>query len=252
MNWYKIVIAYDGTDFHGWQVQPSDETVMSVLEKTFTTAFSRSISLVGASRTDAGVHALGQVALCGTDLSISPDQIMYVWNNALPKSIVIRSIEQAPQDFHIFAHVSSKTYYYHLFYERPLPFIARYGWFWKFIESVDFEKFRNAMDCFVGEHDFRSFCKHENGQKTVRTIDSIAIEKYERFGAVRATIKSSGFLRYQIRRMVGAALDVARKRELPVDAISHHLKHPNDQQEFTRAAGCGLCLRKIIYGKGGK
>lgn len=247
---YKIVVAYDGADFHGWQVQPSAVTIASMLEKSFKIAFDKQVSIVGASRTDAGVHALGQVAVCTTELDIDTAQVMRAWNNSLPNSILIRSIERASSEFHIFAHVVSKTYYYHIFYKHPLPFLARYGWFWRFIDCVDFEKFGKAMEQFVGEHDFRSFCKTEGDEQTVRTIDSISIEKYERFSAIRVILKSKGFLRYQIRRMLGAALDVARKNELPVDTIKYHLDHPSDQQEFTRAQGCGLCLRKIIYKKG--
>jgi len=256
MNRYKIIVAYDGTDFHGWQVQPSDITVASTLQKSFEIAFNRQVSIVGASRTDSGVHALGQTALCVSDLAIDVERIKLAWNNSLPNSILIRSLEKVSADFHVFAHVVSKTYYYHLFYKHPLPFVARYGWFWKFIEYVDFEKFVCAMDCFVGEHDFRSFCKSvercagEDDNQTVRTIDSISIERYQRFGMIRVIITSKGFLRYQIRRMIGAALDVARKPNVPTDFITYELENPSDQQEFTRAEGCGLCLRKIVYKKG--
>jgi tRNA pseudouridine38-40 synthase len=250
---YKITVAYDGTDFHGWQIQPRDITVASTLQKAFETAFEKSVSIVGASRTDAGVHALGQVAVCKTELDISIERLMHAWNNSLPNSIVIRSLQEADEEFHIFTDVTSKTYYYHLFLKRPLPFVARYGWFWKFIDSVDWEKFNKSMNCFVGEHDFRSFCKCEDDEEdcrtTVRRIDSIVMKKVERFGALRIEIKSKGFLRYQIRRMIGAALDVSRKRDMSVDFIKHQLDNPSDQQEFVRAEGSGLCLRKIIYGK---
>jgi len=247
MQKYKIIVAYDGTDFQGWQIQPSVITVVSHLQKTFKEIFGHEISIVGASRTDAGVHALGQVALCRTRLELDPDRMATAWNNGLPKSILIRSAQIANPQFHIFADVLEKTYFYHLFYRRPLPFLARYGWFYRFIDSVDMKKFLEAMNRFVGRHDFRSFCKNEPDQSTVRTINSINVCSFERFGVVRVTVKGKGFLRYQIRRMIGAALDVARKESLSIDFLIEQLKNPSDQQEFTRAAGHGLCLRKIIY-----
>jgi tRNA pseudouridine38-40 synthase len=253
INRYKIIVAYDGTDFHGWQIQPSAVTVASTLEKKFLNTFCKKIHILGASRTDAGVHALGQVALCKTELDLDVNQICKAWNNSLPNSILIRSIEPAGSDFKIFGHVKSKTYYYHLFYRQPLPFVARFGWFWKFIDQVAFSKFEKAMNCFVGEHDFRSFCRNampcDNGDEksTIKKIDSISITKLRRFSVIRVEIRAKGFLRYQIRRMVGAALDVARKKNFCADLISNKLKNPSDQQEFTRAQSCGLCLRKILY-----
>jgi tRNA pseudouridine38-40 synthase len=245
MNKYKVIVAYDGTDFHGWQVQPFDITIVSALEKSFLSAFSEDVSIVGASRTDAGVHALGQVAVCRTDLKLDPIRLCEAWNNRLPNSILVRSVENVFDDFHIFADVVQKTYWYHLFYARPLPFVARYGFLWKFIDKVDFEKFDCALQYFVGTHDFRSFCKNDC-RETVRTVDSITVKKVARLGCIQVCVKGKGFLRYQIRRMIGAALDIASKNT-SVDEISYHLKNPSDQQEFTKAGASGLCLRKIIY-----
>jgi len=252
MQNYKIIVAYDGTDFHGWQVQLSDVTVVSTLQNSFFQAFRRKVSILGASRTDAGVHALGQVALCTADLPLEPEKLREVWNNALPKSIVVRFLEKVPDNFNPFANVLSKTYYYHLFTKRPLPIVSRYGWLWKSIDLVDFEKFERTLHLFVGQHDFRSFSKNEEGRTTVRTINSIKIKRFKRFGVVRVEIRGKGFLRYQIRRMIGAALDVASKPGVSIDVITHHLKNPSNQQEFTKAESCGLCLRKIVYKKEGE
>jgi tRNA pseudouridine38-40 synthase len=174
---------------------------------------------------------------------------MHAWNNNLPNSILIRSLESVDPGFHIFANVVSKTYYYHLFLERPLPCVARYGWFWKFIDTVDWEKFSEAMKLFVGKHDFRSFCKNEKDEETVRTISSIEIKRFLRYKMVRIEITAKGFLRYQIRRMIGAALDVARKKEFDIAFLRKQLEVPSDQQEFVRAESSGLCLRKIVYKK---
>ena len=126
---YKIVIAYDGTDFYGWQIQPDRLSVTNVLVNTFFTVFGRSIKITGASRTDAGVHALGQVASFSTDLNIDPKRMAHAWTGLLPTSILIRKIEVVKQTFNPRAFVKQKTYYYHFFLRRPLPFIYPYGYF---------------------------------------------------------------------------------------------------------------------------
>ena len=248
MQAFKIIISYDGTDFHGWQMQPEAVSITSCLQKTFKKVFGQSIALVGASRTDAGVHALGQVARFWANLDIDEQIILKAWNACLPKSILIRQIERITNNFHPQKNVLQKTYYYNLFLKQPLPFVARYGWSYDFIHRVDFEKFNKALQLYVGEHDFGSFCKiEEEGISSVRTIDSINVNKLSKFGVLQIVIKGKSFLRFQIRRMIGYAIDVARKPELNVDYLENILKNPNPQQNLTKADGCGLCLRKIIY-----
>lgn len=247
MQKYKITVAYDGTDFHGWQIQPHNISIASYLQDSFYNTFHKKVKILGASRTDSGVHALGQIALCSSELKIDPILIKKAWNNNLPKSILIRSLKIADQNFHPLANVNSKTYYYHLFEKSPLPFIARYGWFWKFINKVNICKLNTTLQYFIGTHDFRSFCKNENNKSTIKTINSISIKKINKFKIIRIEIKGKSFLRYQIRRMLGTALDIASKKDFHSDCIEHLLKHPSDQQTFTKAKACGLCLRKIVY-----
>jgi tRNA pseudouridine38-40 synthase len=247
MRKHKIVVSYDGTDFHGWQIQPTDVTITSTLERVFKRTFGESITVVGASRTDAGVHALGQVAHFKTAITIDPELIKKAWNASLPSSIVIRSIEEVASDFHACFKVSQKTYYYHLFLKRPLPFIARFGWHYRFIHHVDLQKFKEGLQFFVGEHDFTAFCKLEDDKSPIRSIDSISTEYIHAWGALRVVIKGKSFLRYQIRRIIGYTLDVARRPELPVHYLQEILKSKNPQQTLLQADGKGLCLRKIVY-----
>lgn len=247
MKVFKLILAYDGTDFYGWQRQPTAITITSCLENTFLKVFNTKIAIVGASRTDTNVHALGQVATFHADINIPLATLQTAWNNMLPKSIHIRSLEQVPEIFHPQKNVRQKTYYYHLFLTRPLPIIARYGWHYEFIHMVDIQKFTQALACYQGEHDFKSFCKVEDEKTTVRTIDAISLEKIARFNTLRITIKGKSFLRFQIRRMIGYALDVARRPDLPVSYIQDMLEKPNAQQTLTKADGCGLCLRKVSY-----
>lgn len=248
MKTFKALIAYDGTDFCGWQIQPKAPTITARLQTTFHAAFKQSIAITGTSRTDSGVHALGQIATFSTELTLPTSTIIKAWNNLLPKSILIRNITEVTTDFHPCKNVRQKTYLYHIFLKRPLPIIARYGWHYEFIHQVDFEKFSHALAYYIGEHDFGSFCKLEHDDKsTIRTIDSITMTKLSRYAALQITIKGKGFLRFQIRRMIGYALDIARRRDLPVSYIQDILNNPNPQQTLLKADSCGLCLRKVLY-----
>lgn len=242
-----MIISYDGTDFNGWQIQPDAPSVCLVLQDSFFGVFKIKIKILGASRTDSGVHALGQVATFKTDLQIEPEKLKDAWNNSLPNSIMIRSLEKVSQDFYPLIGVKQKTYYYNLFLKRPLPFVARYGFYYEFINFVDLQKFEQALNLYVGKHDFASFCKIDKGDErnTVKTIDSISIHKKEE--ELRITIKGKAFLRFQIRRMVGYALDVARRPDLSVNYIHELLDNPDSKQKLLKAEACGLCLGRVVY-----
>jgi tRNA pseudouridine38-40 synthase len=249
MQAYKIIVAYDGTDFHGWQIQPHDISITSCLQTAWYRIFKQEITLIGASRTDAGVHALGQVARFYADVPNHLDNhyLKTLWNAHLPPTISIRSLEKT-DSFHPCAHVRQKTYHYVLFLKRPLPFVARFGWHYEFIDRVDLKKFSDVLQRYHGTHDFGSFCKIEDATiSTIRTIDAINIEHFKHYNALRVTVKGPSFARFQIRRMVGYALDVARRPSLSIDYITSLLKNPNPQQTLLKAESCGLCLRKVIY-----
>jgi tRNA pseudouridine38-40 synthase len=244
MMHYKMVVAYDGTTYHGWQVQPDQITVAGLLESSFAQLFKQEVTLIGASRTDAGVHALGQVAHFSTDLAIMPAQLEYAWRTSLPSDILIRSIQRVDSDFHAQKNVCQKTYYYHIFAQRPLPFIARYGLYYRF--PFDPQVLQQALDIFIGTHDFRSFCTGYERENTVRSIDAIALEYSKRYGLYRVIVRGPGFLRYMIRRIIGAALDVASSRYC-LDDIRVALEAKNPQQPFATVPARGLLLRRIAY-----
>ncbi len=242
---YKLTVAYDGTDFNGWQVQPDVLSIAQAMQDSFKHIFNQKIVLIGASRTDAGVHAMGQTAAFSTDLTIDINKLMTAWNDALQPTIVVRSLEQTSDDFHPIYKVKEKIYWYHFFLERPLPFIGRYGWFYRY--AVDREQLQKALAVFVGTHDFRSFCTGtQMGENTVRTIDSIDVTQ-EQFGAWRITVKGPGFLRHMIRRIVGASLVSASKDNLSADDLKAILKEKDPNQALINAPAKGLCLYSIRY-----
>ncbi len=244
-NKYKITIAYDGTNYFGWQMQPEQRSVQQTMQDAFARIFNERITLVGASRTDAGVHAIGHVATFTTQRAVDPEKLIYAWNNALPEDIVIRSIVLVPEAFHPQYYVSSKTYWYHFTLKRPLPFIQRYCWW--VITNPDMEKFKQALQIFIGTHDFRSFCTGDEVENTIRTIEDISVKYVPRLGVYRVAITGPGFLRYMIRTIVGACMNVASRHDLSVELLRMVLEQKNARQSLLNAPAQGLVLRKIKY-----
>lgn len=247
MYCYKLVIAYDGTRFHGWQKQLSKPTIVGTLAKVFTKVFDAPSVILGASRTDASVHALGQVARMRTPRDIDPESLVRAWNFELPQDIVIRSIERVPPTFHPFHDVMYKTYFYHFFLQPPLPFVQRYGYFVRY--AMDIEKLNECLALFVGTHDFRSFTTGAVvGENTVRTIDSLQLTYVPSLAAYRLTFTGKSFLRHMIRRIVGACFQVASKKHLTVDFLAQALAQCNAHQPYLPSAPAqGLLLHSITY-----
>lgn len=246
MKRYKLIIAYDGTDYFGWQQQKEKLAVAQALQDSFMSTFNTHIFLFGASRTDAGVHAMGQVAMfqCAIN-NISADKMMRAWNNVLPPSIVIRSLVELP-NFNPFINVKSKTYWYHFFLDRPLPLFARYGWHYRY--SVDQKALQECLNVFIGTHDFRSFCSGTDmGDDTIRRIDAATVEYLPRYKAYRIAITGPKFLRYMIRRIVGACIEVASHPNLNIEDLKRVLAAKNPEHALPKAPAEGLMLYKIVY-----
>ena len=245
MKPYKVVIAYDGTGYHGWQEQKNIITVAGLLQARFKKVFGQEIKLVGASRTDTGVHALGQVARFYSDRIIDPLIMQRSWNSSLPPDIHIRALEYAPENFHSQHNVIEKTYYYHFFTQLPLPFIARYGLYYRF--PLDYDKFKESLDLFVGTHDFRLFCADNNYDTTIRTINFIKLEYLQKYRAYRIIVKGPSFLRYMIRRIVGSSLEIAASKNRSIHEIADALQERKSSYQFPTAGAHGLLLRKVTY-----
>lgn len=247
MHIYQLCVAYDGTKYAGWQQQAECKTVLGAIEDPCRRIFrGTNIHFLGASRTDAGVHALGQVVRCITSLNLAGDDFARILNNSLPTDIHIRKVILAPEDFHPQANVVQKTYYYHIFTQRPLPFVARYGWHYRY--PLDVDKLRQALQVFVGTHDFAAFyCAEDKRTDTMRTIDSISVTYMHRWHAYRITVKGHSFLRHMIRRIIGAAVQVASNPHHSVDLIQKALFEKNKQHAYINAPAHGLLLYAIRY-----
>lgn len=244
-HYYKFIVAYDGTDYAGWQSQGTGNTVAEALLKSFDDVFKAKCTLRGVSRTDAGVHAFGQVVLLKTDVNLAPQKMMFAWNNRLPNSIVVHGAQKVLQDFRLQANIVEKTYYYHFFTSMPSPFVARYGWYVQ--KPIDLAKLQAALDLFVGTHDFRSYCTGDDWDDTVRTINSIKLIYLEREQVYRIAVKGPRFLRYMIRRIVGACIQIASNKYLDVAILNEIMLQKNPQQALLNAPPCGLMLFNVRY-----
>lgn len=240
---YKLTVAYDGTDYHGWQAQPGKITIAGTLQEAIKRVFGCPVTIIGASRTDAGVHAQGQIATCLADFPKSVYAIAHAWNNQLPNTISITSLEVVPSDHSIFANIAYKTYVYRIFLTRPCPLEARYGWY--SFRKIDTALLEQALQIFIGTHDFRSFSSGDEREDTVRAIDSI--ETVREQNSILIVIKGPKFLHHMIRRVVGAACDVASRSDFSVDYLIRVLHEKNPRQRLTNAPAQGLTLHSITY-----
>ena len=244
MKTYKIVVAYQGTAYAGWQSQPNQAAIANTLQHTFFLVFKKKIILIGASRTDAGVHAYGQVATFVLDQEFDPQKMLFAWNNILPSDIVIRSLEEVPSAFNARFDVAQKTYWYHFFCEQPLPPHNNWGYFIK--KPLDFEQLDHALTLFVGKHDFRAFASDVEGKSSIRAIESISRDFNAPLHAHRIIVRGRSFLHCMIRRIVGACLQVACGRTTR-EHVAHVLASKNPNHALPNAPAHGLVLHEIEY-----
>lgn len=177
MKRIKLIVAYDGTSYNGWQVQPTGITIEGVLNETLTQLTKESVTVIGASRTDSGVHALGNIAVFDTNTRIPPEKISYALNQRLPEDIVVQDSCEVPMNFHPRRCESRKTYEYKILNRTfPLP-LNRHDCYFTY-RKLDVEKMQQAAQYLMGEHDFKSFCSiHSQAETTIRTIYDLTVKR---------------------------------------------------------------------------
>lgn len=244
MKRIKLTVAYDGTNYCGWQLQKNGITVEEVLNRTLSKFFGQNISVIGASRTDSGVHALGNVAVFDAEVTMPPEKISYALNNLLPDDIRIQRSEEVAADFHPRYCDTRKTYEYKIYNAQfPDPTVRLYSHFVYF--HLDEEKMQQGADYLVGEHDFKSFCTpKEDVENTVRTIYYIKVIREGNM--VRIVINGNGFLYNMVRIIVGSLLKVGMGMIEPVE-IKNILEAKDRTRAGHKAAACGLTLMEIEY-----
>ena len=245
MKRIKLTVAYDGTDYCGWQIQPNGITVEKVLNRALSRLTGEDIAVTGASRTDAGVHAEGNVAVFDTASTIPPERFAYAVNPLLPEDIVVVKSEEVPPDWHPRHQASVKTYEYRILNrEMPDPLRRRDAWHVSF--PLDVEKMRLAAAYFVGEHDFRNFCNIHTGAKTtVRTVFSLDVERAGDLITLR--ISGNGFLYNMVRIITGTLVETGRGFRSP-ESVKELIDGKSGGKTGATAPPQGLVLKSIEYG----
>lgn len=245
MNNYKLIIQYDGGRYKGWQRLGSGEnTIQDKIEKVLSAMTGIDTELIGCSRTDAGVHALGQVANFKTNLNLTVEEVKNYLNQYLPQDISVIKVEKASEQFHSRYHAKDKTYLYKIWnMDYTNPFMRKYCL--HIMKSLDIEKMTKASKYFLGAHDFTAFSNAKSKKKSmVREIYEITFEMEQGFINIR--IKGDGFLYNMVRKMVGVLIQVGLG-ELDPDAITGLIESKERKQLGYLSDACGLYLEKINY-----
>lgn len=244
MKRIKLTVAYDGTDYCGWQIQKNGVTVEEVLNRSLSRLTGEKITVIGASRTDAGVHARGNVAVFDTDTRIPAERIAYAVNALLPEDVVVVRSEEVPAGWHPRKCVSVKTYEYRILNrEFPDPVRRRDTYFVSF--PLDLDRMRQAAGYLKGTHDFKSFCSAQTSvEDTVRTIYSLDVEKAGDLFTV--CVRGNGFLYNMVRIIAGTLAGVGRGYFEP-EEVERMLEEKDRTKAGVTAPPQGLTLVGIEY-----
>ena len=245
MKRVKLTVAYDGTNYCGWQVQPNGLAVQQVLNQCLSDLLGEKIATIGASRTDAGVHALGNVAVFDTACRMPADKISYALNTRLPADIRIQDSVEVPSDFHPRFQQTIKTYEYKIYNRRfPDPTKRLYTYFYYY--PLDVELMHQGAAYLVGEHDFKSFSTYKpEVESTVRTIYALDIRKSED-DVITIRIQGNGFLYNMVRIIAGTLIRVGGGY-YPPEQMKTILDGKNRELAGETARPEGLTLVEIQY-----
>lgn len=245
MKRVRLFVAYDGTAYCGWQIQPNGITVEEVLNEKLSKVTGEKAAIIGASRTDSGVHALGNVAVFDTESTIPPERMSYALNQHLPEDIIIVKSDEVPLDWHPrYQDNIRKTYEYHIYNSKtPNPLRRKYSAFVSF--PLDVEKMREGAAYLIGEHDFVSFCNvRTNVEDTVRTVYEIEITQNREDITIR--ISGNGFLYNMVRIIAGTLIRVGRGFYTP-EKVKEILEAKERTSAGVTAPAEGLVLVEIHY-----
>lgn len=244
MKNFKLTIEYDGTHYHGWQRQKVLPTIQGEIEKVLSVMTREKVGISGSGRTDAGVHALEQVASFTCDTKITPEAFHSGLNSMLPDDIVIRACEAAPPEFHARYSARGKTYRYRIL-NRDLPVAIGRQYAWRIQRPLDTAAMAEAAEHLIGTHDFKSF--ESTGSPREHTIRKLMKAAFRREGEhLLFEVAGSGFLKQMVRNIMGTLVAVGGGRISP-DGFREILEARDRQEAGTTAPACGLFLVSVNY-----
>ncbi len=215
MATYKLKLAYDGTDFSGWQAQPGQRTVQGVLQEAWHEITGETVRVTATSRTDAGVHAYGQIVGVTTESQLVPDRLLGGLNAKLPADVVLRSVEPAYDGFHATHDAICKRYRYRIHNGRQRPLMER-RYVWHVVQNLDTQAMQLAAQHWVGKHDFASFQSTGSPREsTVRSITAIDVVRGKRPEQIEIEVEGDGFLYNMVRNIVGTLIQVGTRKHDP-------------------------------------
>ncbi len=244
---YKLLLQYDGTDFHGWQVQANLRTVQGELTRVLSLLDNREVTVHGSGRTDAGVHAEGQVASVHLQRDITPGKLRSAINGNLEGDLRVLSVELVPEDFHARYSATGKTYVYRVMNGLVMsPFWRRYAI--HETRALNFEKMSNIARLFLGEHDWTAFSAAQaDAESRVRTVTELNITRREAdCDLLEFTVSANGFLRYMVRSIIGTLLAVGRD-EMDDGTVLRAINQGARSLAGATAPAHGLTLRRVQY-----
>lgn len=248
MHCYKITLAYDGTHYSGWQIQPNAPSIQQHLQEALATLFGgMPIAVIGSGRTDSGVHALNQTAHFKIEQQMEPNRLLLALNGLLPKDIRVKTVEKVHLKFHSQYHAIKKEYHYHLFLDRIMdPFQRLYTW--HVLRKIDLALLKQGAQLFVGTHDFTSFANEASegsaAKDAVRTIYRLDVCPTP--GGVRLEFEGDGFLYKMVRNITGTLVDIASSR-LSLDEVQKIFEAKDRRRASQAAPPQGLFLARVDY-----
>lgn len=246
---WRATCAYDGTDFDGWQSQPSGNAIQDVIEARLSTIFKRTVRIHGSGRTDAGVHAKGQVFHFDAPWPHEPTKLLAAMRVGLPPTILVERIERVSPDFHARFSATGKRYVYRIVQTVASPFVTRFVLGRSGSQRLDTAAMRAAAMVLRGRHDFRAFAA-ENGadlEDPVRDLQRLEVE--EEGDHVALVFEANGFLYKMARSLTGALIAVGEGRLSPED-VRHILESNRRTETVETAPARGLCLEEVFYAGG--
>ena len=240
---FFITLSYDGTRYHGWQIQPNGDSVQQRLQEALSTLLRKPVEVVGAGRTDTGVHARMMVAHFDWEETIDGKQLAYKLNKLLPGDIAVQEVRQVEDDMHARFSATSRTYHYFI-HTRKDPFLQAYSWQIPF--ALDFEKMNEAAKVLLEYKDFTSFSKVNTDTKTNLCDLKEAFWEEVEPGQWRFTITANRFLRNMVRAIVGTLVEVGRDR-ISIEEMRHIIEAKDRCQAGESVPGKALFLVDIKY-----